>query len=266
MKVVATIEARTGSSRLPKKVLKPILGEPMLARIIERVKRSRRIDEVVVATTDRDEDGVIAELARHCGVSAYRGSENDILDRLAGAVTETGAEIHVSLTGDNPFIDPALIDDLVECLLEHDADYVATTHMQHARFWQATRTFPTGISAQVVRADLVRRMHEEISAPAIRELGLYCIYDDPAQRFKLYPFEASGKYATWRQPALRMTVDTMDDFLIAEKLYAALYPDNPAFSTQDAIRLLVNNPDLQQMNQHVEQRVGYKTLDGMKNA
>lgn len=264
MKVVATIEARTGSSRLPRKVLKSLIGAPMLERIIERVRRSTRLDEIVVATTDLEADLAIVDSAKNAGVSAFCGSENDILDRLAGAVDVSSADILVSLTGDNPFIDPVLIDDMIESLLASSADYVATTHMQHARHWDAVRTFPTGISAQVVRAGLVREMHATIGDAAVRELGLYCIYDDPEQRFSLIPFEAAGKYASWRHPGLRMTVDTLDDFCMAEAVYSALYSDNPTFSTREAIQLLVDNPQLQQMNRHIEQRVGYQTLNEAK--
>lgn len=261
MKIVATIEARLGSSRLPRKVIKPLLGEPMLARIIERARRSNRLDEIMVATTVCDEDAAVAELAGRCGVSSFRGSEHDILERLAGALGQAGADIQVSLTGDNPFVDPELIDDMVDCLLETGVDYVASTHMQHARNWGEKRTFPTGISVQVVRAPLVHAMAGEVTDPAIRELGLYAIYDDERGRFRRYAFSAAGKYKNWCHPELRMTVDTPEDFQVAERIYGALYPEAPDFSTARAIQMLVDDPELRKLNGSVEQRVGYETLD-----
>lgn len=260
IKTVVTIEARTGSSRLPAKVLKPILGEPMLARIIERVKRCRKINEIVVATTDREEDRVLVDLANRCGVSAYCGSELDILDRLAGAADKSAAGILVSLTGDNPFIDPDLIDDMVDSFPTSRAEYMATTHMQHARYWKAKRTFPTGVSVQIVYADLIRKMHQDVKDASVRELGLYCIYDDPSQRFSLSSFEAVGKYAAWRHPSLRMTVDTLADFELAVRVYESLYPKNPAFPTGDAIRLLLDVPEIQHLNRHVQQKIGHEAV------
>ncbi len=260
MRVVATIEARLGSSRLPKKVVKPILGEPMLARIIERVRRSKHLNEIVVATTVCEEDAAVAELAERCGVTSYRGSEHDILDRLAGAIKQTEANIQVSLTGDNPFVDPELIDDMVDCLLETGVDYIASTHMQHARNWGEKRTFPIGISVQVVRAPLVLAMASEVTDPAIRELGLYAIYDDAQGRFSRLAFSATGKYKDWCHPELRMTVDTAEDFRVAERIYGALYTEAPDFSTAQAIQLLVKDQSLQAINGLVVQRVGYETL------
>lgn len=261
MKIVATIEARLGSTRLPRKVIKPLLGEPMLARIIERVLRSKRLNEIVVATTVCEEDTAVAELAQKCGVSSFRGDEHDILERLDGALRQSGADIQVSLTGDNPFVDPELIDDMVDCLLETGVDYVASTHMQHARNWGKTRTFPTGVSVQVVRVPLVLAIAREVTDPAIRELGLYAIYDDESGRFNRHAFSATGKYRDWCYPELRMTVDTLEDFQVAERIYGVLYPETPGFSTANAIRMLVDDPDLRKMNGSVVQRVGYETLD-----
>ena len=256
MKIVATIEARTGSTRLPNKVLLEILGQPMLARIIERARRSRRLHQIVVATTDLPQDRVLVELAASCGVSAFQGSEEDLLDRLHGAVEFAQADILVSLTGDNPFIDPRLIDDMVDAL--GGAQYVATTHMQHARHWAAQRTFPTGVSVQVLYADLVREQHREQTEPAVRHLGLYPIYDRPDQRYRRLAFEAAGKYAGWRHPELRMTVDTAEDFQLATRVYEELYPRDPAFSTMEAIALVASRPELRDLNREVRQRIGHE--------
>lgn len=261
MKVVATIEARTGSSRLPAKVLRPILGEPMLGRIVERVKRSRRVDEIVVATTTLEPDLTIVDLAARYGVSSYRGSEDDLLDRLFGAVEQSRADVLVSLTGDNPFIDPQLIDDMVDLLLDGGGiDYVASTHMQHADCWEAERTFPTGVSAQVLYADMVREQHREVTDPAVRCMGLYSVYNRADGRYRRHGMDASGRYAGWRHPELRMTVDTPEDFELATRVYEALYPGNPAFSTEQAIALIASTPVLRDINRGIRQRLGHEEL------
>jgi spore coat polysaccharide biosynthesis protein SpsF (cytidylyltransferase family) len=158
-----------------------------------------------------------------------------------------------------------LIDDMVDCLLETGVDYVASTHMQHARNWGEKRTFPTGISVQVVRAPLVHAMAGEVTDPAIRELGLYAIYDDERGRFRRHAFSATGKYKGWCHPELRMTVDTPEDFHIAERIYDALYAEAPDFSTARAIKMLVDDPELRKLNGSVMQRVGYETLDESRN-
>ncbi len=260
MKIVATIEARTGSTRLPKKVLKPILGDPMLSRIVERVKRCQSLDEITLATTMLESDTVLALLAQDLGIECFRGSEEDILERLAGAVEKTNADVLVSLTGDNPFVDPVLIDDMIDFLQSNNVDYVATTHMQHAENWDAERTFPRGVSVQVLYADLVREQHELLKDSGIRALGLYSIYSQLNKEYKLAAFETSNKYREWRHPELRLTVDTPEDFLLATRVYECLYPGNPHFSTLDAIRLILSNPDLQNINANIHQKIAYEEI------
>lgn len=262
-KVVATIEARTGSTRLPEKVLKPFTGLPdisMLGHIIERAKRSESIDQVVVATTDLDRDKAICAVAEKHGVEWFRGSENDILSRLSGAICQFSADILVSLTGDNPFIDPIFLDDMV-AFWATGYDYVGSTHMQHCRVWDAERTFPRGVTAQVVSAGTVLEHNESEKDPAVRKKGLYCIYGDEQSRYRLGAFEATGKYEHWRHPELRMTVDTVEDFRLASAVYGALYPDNPSFSTGEAIALITSSEELRTMNSMVRQKIGYEELE-----
>lgn len=262
-KIVATIEARTGSTRLPEKVLKPFPGIPeisMLGHIIERVKRSRKVDEVVVATTILPRDEVVCKVAEKHGVSSFRGSEHDILSRLDGAIEFSAATVLVSLTGDNPFIDPDFIDDMVE-YWDTGFDYVGSTHMQHCRVWDAVRTFPSGVTAQVVRAELVRERAKALQDEHVREKGLYCIYGDEDARYKLGAFEAAGKYAAWRHPELRMTVDTAEDFQLATEVYGTLYPANDRFSTGEAIEMIAASDRLRSMNGDVRQVIAFEELE-----
>lgn len=260
MNVIATIEARTGSTRLPGKILKPILGEPMLSRITERAKRSELIDTLIIATTVHKRDEVIAELAEKLGIACFRGSEDDILARLAGAISPYEADVLVSLTGDNPFIDPVMIDDMVRFLGDGQYDYVASTHMRHAETWDAERDFPAGVTAQIVYTKHVRDQNEEVTDNRIREMGLYSIYERTDGRYKRGAFKAVGKYAHWHHPGLRLTVDTPEDFVLAEKIYERLYTRNPNFSTLEAINLILNNEDLRTINQHVQQKIAYQEL------
>lgn len=262
-RIIATIEARTGSTRLPEKVLKPFDGVPgntMLGHIIERVKRSRRVDTVVVATTVLERDTVICREAEKHGVAWYRGPEDDILERLAGALREYPSDVLVSLTGDNPFIDPEFIDDMVE-FRETGYDYVGSTHMQHCRTWDAERTFPSGVTAQVVESAHVLERAEAVTDPRLREKGLFTIYGDDTGRYRLGAFEATGKYAGWRHPELRMTVDTPEDFQLASQVYRILYPENDAFGTGEAISLIAASERLRSLNSGVRQVIAYEELE-----
>lgn len=262
-KVVATIEARTGSTRLPEKVLKTFPGVPgisMLGHIIERVKRSQRVDEVVVATTTLKRDEAICDVAEAHGVSWFQGPEDDILARLSGAIKQSSAGVLVSLTGDNPFIDPVFIDDMFD-FWSRGFDYVGSTHMQHCRTWDAVRTFPAGVTSQIVKAELVLERDRALADEALRKKGLFSIYGDMEKRFTLGAFEAVGKYAGWRHPELRMTVDTSEDFELATEVYEALYPADPGFSTGEAIRMIASSERLKAINASVRQIIAYEELE-----
>lgn len=245
--VVCTIEARMGSSRLPGKVLRPLAGEPMLSRIVARIRRSASVSRIVIATVEGPENDPLEAFARAQGVDVYRGSEDDVLGRLAGAVREFNIDTLVSLTGDNPFVDPQLIDDMVARFRADGIDYLTTTHMAYAETWAAERTFPRGVTAQVVRGTALVEADAEPHDPDIREHATMAIYRRDDARFSLGAFEAEGAYDAWRRPDLRMTVDTPGDFAVAEHLVAALGGGN-GFSTGDAIQLLAAHPEWQALN------------------
>lgn len=245
---ICTIEARMGSSRLPGKVLKPLAGRPMLEWIIDRVQRASRIDRVVVVTATGADNDPIVELAERLGVDVFRGSEDNVLSRVAGTVRAFDADTVVSLTGDNPFVDPELIDDMIARFRADGLDYLTTTHMIYAENWDAERTFPRGVSVQVVSGPAFVETDAEDVSPELREHSTMAIYRRSEPRYMLGAFGADGKYAGWRHPELRMTVDTPGDFDLAERLYAALVPDDPQFSTGTAIALLASRPDLQALN------------------
>src|SRR5439155_17526415 len=140
MKVVATIEARMRSSRLPGKVLRPVVGKPLLELLIERLRRARRIDQVVVATTDNPADDAIAEVAGRSGAACFRGSEEDVLDRVLRAAQSVAADVIVEITADCPLADPHVVDRMVEVYLANKYDYVANV---------LRPTYPAGFEVQV---------------------------------------------------------------------------------------------------------------------
>lgn len=248
-----------GSTRLPEKVMADLDGLPMLAHIIERLSNSTRLDEIVVATTTLDADDVIEELARTHGAGVYRGSEDDILARLAGAVRDSGADILASVTGDNPYIDGRFVDDAITFREDGGYDYVGSTHMQHSDHWHAEQTFPSGISVQVVLGSAVEEEDGTVTETEARALGLHAVYGRADDKYQLGAFQAEGRYASCRHPSLRLTVDTPDDLTLARRVYGQLYPQNALFSTVDAINLVASTPEFLVLGARTVQRSPTKT-------
>lgn len=256
VRIIVTIEARMGSTRLPGKVMADLAGRPMLERLIERVIPAKSVDQVVVATTKLKEDDVIEELAGRLGLGRYRGSVDDVLGRIVDAAQTFGADDVVALTGDNPLVDPDLIDDVVKFYRTGRFDYATTTHMHHTRNWKAERTFPVGVSVQIFPVRILAEAARGAD-PADRKHVSFLIYDHP-ERYRLGAFEATGAYAGWRHPDLRLTVDTPEDLALMREIFGTLYPKNPQFSTEEAIRLVAGDHRLRGLNSHVRQRIAYQ--------
>lgn len=217
--ILAVLQARMGSSRLPGKVMRPILGRPMIARQIERLARCRSIDRLVVATSAETSDDPLAQFLSSEGVGVFRGSLTDVLDRYYGAAEAFGpAEVILRLTADCPLTDPAVIDACVERLAETGADYVSN---------DLERTYPRGLDAEVMTAATLNTAWREAATAHEREHVTPFIYNNPG-RFRLAAIRQDRD-----DSGLRWTVDTPDDFAFVERVYAALYPGDPAFTTGD---------------------------------
>jgi spore coat polysaccharide biosynthesis protein SpsF len=241
MKVGVTIEARMAATRLPGKVLKPLAGAAALARLIERVRRAKSVDEIVVATTDRSGDEAIAALAADQGVGCFRGSEDDVMGRVLGAAEAYGINVIVELTGDNPLIDPNLIDLVVSEFKASGADYAAN---------MLERTFPLGMDIQVFPTSVLADAASRTNDPAHREHVSLYIYRSP-ERYRLHNVAAAPAY---RRPDLRLTLDTEADYLVISEIYDALYPSNPEFGLDAIIGFLDARPDVARMNADIAHR------------
>ena len=243
MKISATIQARMGSRRLPGKVLLPILGKPMLARQIERIQKSLLVDEVIIATSSGPADDPIAALGQGLDVPVFRGSENDVLGRVASALTEFDVDVHVELYGDCPLPDPTIIDSVVGFYLKHrdTYEYVGTG---------LKTTFPPGLEVTVYAAGLLQDAATLVERPEDREHVAIHIRSR-TERYRTYNLEAPPHF---RYPDLHLEVDTEEDFKVVTAIYEALYPVNPDFLLSDIVDLLRRNPDLAQMNRNVPRR------------
>jgi glutamate-1-semialdehyde 2,1-aminomutase len=233
MKIVAILQARMKSTRLPGKVLKPILGKPLLALQLERVGRARRIDQLVVATSVDASDDPLEDLCRTLQVSCFRGDFEDVLSRYYHAAQAYSANHIVRLTGDCPIADPAVIDQVIEFYLAGDYDYASNA---------IRPTFPDGLDIEVFRFRCLDEAFHEAKLPSQREHVTPFINSQP-DRYKLGNYENKVDLNH-----LRWTVDEPADFELVQSIYEALYPGNPSFSTADVIDFLNKNPELKKHN------------------
>lgn len=241
--ILAVLQARLSSTRLFGKVLKPILGAPMLLRQIERVRRARSIERLVLATSDDPSDDAIERLCRENGIECFRGSLNDVLDRFYRVAKDRHPDYVVRLTGDCPLIDPAVIDKVVGHCIAGGFDYASNTLQP---------TFPDGLDVEVFRFECL--------AAAWREAAL------PSQREHVTPFihQQSGRFKTGNYAGapdlshLRWTVDEAADFELVRQVYEVLYPVKPDFDTGDVLALLERRPELKTLNTAYERNEGYQ--------
>ena len=229
------------STRLPGKVLMPILGKPMLELMIERLRRARTLDGIVVATTDGEADQPIADLAERLGVGCFRGSEDDVLARVLGAARAHGADVIVETTGDCPLHEPALIDKVVADFRLGGADFVSNI-LPH--------TTPRGTDCRVFTTDALDEIDRTSDDPADHEHVSLHFWEHP-EKYRL-------RNVATELPAdvvdLRLTVDTPEDFELVRRVYEALYPRNPEFTLSDVLELLRGDPDLARINQEIRQK------------
>ncbi len=247
MKVVCTIEARMTSSRLPGKVLAPIMGRPMLDLMIERLHRSRTVDEIVVATTVNSADQPIADLADDLGVSCFRGSEEDVLDRVLEAARQAGADVIVETTGDCPLIDPKIVDRVVETLLRNSVDYCSNA---------VRRTYPRGMDVEVFWFHHLEEIAQLTNDPVDREHVSTFFHRFP-DRYRLLNVTSSLPSHTL---SLRLTVDTQEDLDMVSSIFESLYMRNPEFELEDILDLLAENPSLAGTNRHVKHKTVFSKI------
>jgi spore coat polysaccharide biosynthesis protein SpsF len=218
------------STRLPGKVLMPIVRAPMIVRQIERVARARRIDKLVVATSDRPEDDAIEAAVRREGVAVHRGPLDNVLERFVGALDAHPADHVVRLTADCPLADPDVIDATIDLHLASGADYASNSPEGAA--------FPKGLDVEVITAAGLRRAAAEADSQEAREHVTWDVWNHPDRWRLAWLSDAPG------QAEVRWTVDRPDDYAFVAAVYDALYPQNRAFTSDDIRAFVRGREDL----------------------
>jgi spore coat polysaccharide biosynthesis protein SpsF len=239
-RVVAIIQARMGSTRLPGKVLMDLSGKPALIRCVRRTRRAKMIDDVGVATTIKPADDAIANLCNQQGIPCFRGSEEDVLDRYFRAATVFDADIIVRITGDCPLIEPAIIDQTIADFVTHapEVDYACN--------FLPTRTFPRGLDTEVVFFEALERVWREDNNPARRE------HVTPYIRENSNLFRISGVGNTTDYSNQRWTLDTEEDLQFVRCIYN--YFGHDRFTWKEVLDALNDHPDWLKINQHIKQK------------
>jgi spore coat polysaccharide biosynthesis protein SpsF len=233
LKVVAIGQARMGSTRLPGKTMMPIVGKPLIQHVIERVKRCCSVDEIVIATTTNPEDDVLEKFCSGLGVSVFRGSERDVLDRFCGAAERHRADQVVRFTCDDPLIDPDNFDEMIEAQLKVGTDLTYTKDMP----------WGTGPGNCVINAKALKRSCTESigKEPRYREHPDEYILDHP-EEFRIQALECDPDL----KRDYRLTVDTSEDLRFMTHIYERLYREGDIVDLREAVRLLDSDPSLAQ--------------------
>ena len=241
MKVLAIVQARMGSTRLPGKVLKQVNGKALLEYQIERMERARNIDQMVISTSTRDVDDPIIELCKKMNVDTFRGSENDVLGRFYETSSYYKGEVIVRLTADCPLIDPDVIDRVISFFLDN---YPKILYVSNTR----KRTYPRGMDTEVFSYQLLQDAYMNANMPHdLEHVTPFMI--------KRIDSSAVGQIVYSRDESKhRWTVDTIEDFTLIEKILSELYPLKPEFTLEDVLALLNRNQAWTQINEKVEQK------------
>jgi spore coat polysaccharide biosynthesis protein SpsF len=250
MKIGAIIQARTSSTRLPKKVLKPLPANSdicVLQQVIRRVSKSELIDEVIIATTVNRQDNEIVEVAKKENVNFYRGSLENVLERYYMAALENRLDVVVRITSDCPCADWSIIDNIIKKHLDSGADYTSNT---------LTEGFPRGIDAEVINFSVLEKAYENASEKFEKEHVTPYIYKTHPDDFKIVQYKTENDNSD-----IRITLDTPQDYALLCSVYDNLYGENNFFNLEDILELFNSKAYLKLINSEINQKKVCNSLE-----
>jgi spore coat polysaccharide biosynthesis protein SpsF len=239
MKVVSTIEARMGSTRFPGKVLERIGEATVLEWTAKRIRMARQINVVVVATTTSTSDDLIADVCGRIGLPCYRGSEEDVLNRVANAARTMNADVVVQAGADCPFYDPDIIDQMIGILVEGDYQYVCN---------DLEEGYPVGVNLHVIASETLYGVEQLATSQRDRENVVTYIWEHP-EDYRIFNLTPPPEL---RRPDIRLTVDYREDLALLNELSKGT--NNDSFRTIDIIRYLEENPGLLEINRNCKMK------------
>lgn len=242
--IAAIIQARMGSTRYPGKTFCELAGKPLIWHVVNRLKYSGKIDRIIIATTDNVKDDILAAWAANEGISLFRGSENNVLERYYHAARQYEADIIVRITADDPFKDPSIIDRVITMLLDEKLDFACNNNPP---------TFPEGLDTEVFTFEALERAFAGARDNFEKEHVTQFFYRN-TQAFRQANL-ANEKDLSF----LRWTIDTESDYKMADRVYRLLYREDDIFLTENILEILRQNPDIQELNSNVERSAMYKS-------
>ncbi len=244
LNIIAIIQARTGSTRLPNKVFLDLAGNPLIWHVVERLKSSKYLTDIVLATTNKEEDDKLERWANLCGVKVFRGSENNVLDRFYNTAKKHKADIIVRITADDPFNDSIIMDNVIEILLTNEKIDFAYNNKP--------ASFPEGLDIEVFRFDALERAYNN-SLDLFEQEHVTQYFHRNLNLFKMVNYSHSENLSY-----LRWTIDTLSDYQMASIVYEKLYQPNNIFKFQEILELINQYPEISLINNNVERSTMYK--------
>ena len=235
-KVVLIIQARMSSTRLPGKSMMPLADKPLVYRMVERLKKCKQVDEIVIATSDQPEDQVLVELANELGVSSFQGNLLDVRDRYLNAAEKSKADFIIRIPADNPMPDANEIDKLIEFHLKNNSQGFSSNLAQ-----VNNSGYLDGIGAEIFSTKLLRESVTRSSSDTVKEHVHRNFFDYSTQTpvdASWCPIASPKAPAELRRPDIILDVNTMDDYTKIKRIYDNLYPKNPNFTTVDVIKFI----------------------------
>ena len=242
MSIIAIIQARTSSTRFPNKVFADLCGKPLIWHVVNRLKRSKKIENIILATTINSSDNILEDWAKNNKVPVYRGSENDVLSRYYNAAIFSKAKTIVRITADDPFKDPEIIDQVIEIYIKNNLDFAYNNNPP---------SFPEGLDTEVFSFRALEKAQKESQDPFEREHVTQYFYRHP-DLFKQdnYLYKKNISFLRW-------TIDTQKDYEMVSEIYNNLYKDGQIFLMNDILQLLKRKPEIGNINSNVKRSIMY---------